>query len=96
MHSSRGNVSAVGEPDACPHRLKAIQHLRNEAGKAGRVVVAIHTPTTTFRSMDNHYAKQQHLNNLRAFEDYERRLRALYAKSTDPQPRGRLRANIDR
>lgn len=46
--------------------------------------------------MDNHYAKQQHLNNLKAFEDYERRLRALYAKSTDPQPRGRLRANIDR
>ncbi len=46
--------------------------------------------------MDNHYAKQQHLNNLRAFEDYERRLRALYAKSTNPQPRGWLRANNDR
>ena len=46
--------------------------------------------------MDNHYAKQQHLNNLKAFEDYERRLRALYAKCTDSQPRGWLRANYDR
>jgi len=46
--------------------------------------------------MDNHYAKQQHLNNLKAFEDYERRLRALYAKSTNPQPRRRLRTDLDR
>ena len=46
--------------------------------------------------MDNHYAKQQHLNNLKAFKDYERRLRDLYAKSQDPLPRGWLRANNDR
>ena len=46
--------------------------------------------------MDSHYAKQQHLNNLKAFEDYERRLRNLYAKSTNPQPRRWLRADNDR
>jgi hypothetical protein len=79
-----------------PYRLKAIKNLQSCAGKAGHVVVVIHPPTTFFRSMDNHYAKQQHLNNLRAFEDYERRLRALYAKSTNPLPRGWLRANNDR
>ncbi len=46
--------------------------------------------------MDSHYAKQQHLNNLKAFEDYERRLRALYAKSKDPRPGQRLCSDLDR
>ena len=34
--------------------------------------------------MDQHLKTQQHLNNLRAFQDYERRLRAAYARATSP------------
>ena len=46
--------------------------------------------------MDNHYAQQQHLNNLKAFEDYERRLRALHAKSKNPRPRQWVREDFHR
>jgi len=46
--------------------------------------------------MDKHFAKQQHLNDLKAFETYERRLRALYAKSKDPRPERRLRSDFYR
>lgn len=46
--------------------------------------------------MDNHLAQQQHLNNLKAIEDYERRLRALYAKSKNPRPERRFCADLYR
>ena len=36
--------------------------------------------------MDQHLKTQDHLNNLRAFEDYERRLRDAYRRATTPEP----------
>ena len=36
--------------------------------------------------MDQHLKTQDHLNNLRAFEDYERRLRDAYQRATTSQP----------
>jgi len=36
--------------------------------------------------MDQHLKTQDHLNNLRAFQDYERRLRDAYQRATTPQP----------
>jgi hypothetical protein len=36
--------------------------------------------------MDQHLKTQDHLNNLRAFQDYERRLRDAYQRATTPEP----------
>ena len=36
--------------------------------------------------MDQHLASQDHINNLRAFESYERRLRDAYQRATTPEP----------
>ena len=38
----------------------------------------------------------QHQNDLNAFLDYERRLRAAYARSQDPHPRRWLREDSSR
>ena len=35
--------------------------------------------------MDQHLKTQDHLNNLRAFESYEQRLRAAYKRATTPE-----------
>jgi len=35
--------------------------------------------------MDQHLASQDHINNLRAFESYEQRLRAAYKRATTPE-----------
>lgn len=40
--------------------------------------------------------RQQRQNDLKAFLDYEQRLRDAYAKSQDPQPQRRLRSNNNR
>ncbi len=49
--------------------------------------------------MDQHLSTQEHINNLRAFQNYERRLRDAYKRATtpqpqDPQPRGRNRGRV--
>ena len=40
--------------------------------------------------------QQQRQNELRAFLDYEQRLRDAYARSQDPDPRRRLREDSSR
>ena len=45
---------------------------------------------------DAYVQAAQHQNDLNAFLDYERRLRAAYARSQDPHPRRRLREDSSR
>ena len=40
---------------------------------------------------DDRLRQQQRQNELRAFLDYEQRLRDAYARLQDPNPRGRVR-----
>lgn len=40
---------------------------------------------------DDRLQEQQRHNDLKAFLDYEQRLRDAYARLQDPHPRGRLR-----
>ena len=42
-------------------------------------------------SNDDRLRQQQRHNDLKAFLDYEQRLRDAYARSQDPDPRRRLR-----
>ena len=49
--------------------------------------------------MDQHLSAQDHLNCLRTYENYERRLRDAYKRATTPQPqdqqpRGRDRGRV--
>jgi hypothetical protein len=68
--------------------LKAIKHppeLRGES-RGGRGAVSIPRRSNfTPQPMDQHLSTQQHLNNLRAFESYEQRLRAAYKRATTPE-----------
>ena len=45
---------------------------------------------------DDRLRWQQRQNELRAFLDYEQRLRDAYARSQDPDPRRRLREDSSR
>jgi len=45
---------------------------------------------------DDRLRQQQRQNELRAFLDYEQRLRDAYARSQDPDPRRRLREDSSR
>ena len=47
-------------------------------------------------NQDAYAQATQHQNDLNAFLDYERRLRAAYAKSKDPHPRRWLRQDSSR
>ena len=45
---------------------------------------------------DDRLRQQQRQNALRAFLDYEQRLRDAYARLQDPNPRGRVREDSGR
>ena len=45
---------------------------------------------------DDRLRQQQRQNELRAFLDYEQRLRDAYARCQDPDPRRRLREDSSR
>ncbi len=45
---------------------------------------------------EEHLRHQQRHNDLKAFLDYEQRLRDAYARSQDPDPRRRLREDSGR
>ena len=45
---------------------------------------------------EEHLRQQQRQNELRAFLDYEQRLRDAYTRSQDPDPRRRLREDSGR
>ena len=45
---------------------------------------------------DDRLREQQRQNELKAFLDYEQRLRDAYARSQDPDPRRRLREDSGR
>ena len=45
---------------------------------------------------DDRLRQQQRQNELRAFLDYEQRLRDAYARLQDPNPRGRVREDSGR
>ena len=45
---------------------------------------------------DDRLRQQQRQNELRAFLDYEQRLRDAYARSQEPDPRRRLREDSGR
>ena len=47
-------------------------------------------------NQDAYAQATQHQNDLNAFLDYERRLRAAYARSQDPHPRRWLRQDSGR
>ena len=48
------------------------------------------------RDKANRLRQQQRQNELKAFLEYEQRLRDAYARSQDPNPRGRLREDSGR
>jgi len=83
-------------PDSFPSRLKAIQHPGCRE-RQGRTIGLIHPPTSHLKTMDKDSlrALQRH-NELSQFLDYERRLRAAYARSQDSHPRRRLREDSSR
>ena len=84
-------------PEMSPSRLKAIQH-PGRRERQGRTSGLIYTPTPQFTTMnqDAYAQATQHQNDLNAFLDYERRLRAAYARSQNPDPRRRLREDSSR